>query len=191
MAQNSNTETPRFNLMLIGNHQVGKTSLLSMHVRKKFNPEAFATAGVDFLQKDFTSKDGTRSRIKIWDTGGQERFNSLVTSYLQGADGIIFVFDLTSVESFRDLRNWIQTANQQIQLNDPAESQSVCVPMVIVGNKLDLCKEESNSTNEREVETSQANEFARANGGLAYFETSAKDDIGIEQMMDYIMELTY
>ena len=80
---------------------------MSMHVRKKFNPDVFSTTGVDFLRTVHTSKDGTLCKVKIWDTGGQERFNNLVSSYLKTADGIVFVFDLTSQDSFIDLRDWI------------------------------------------------------------------------------------
>ena len=60
----------RLNLMIIGNSSVGKTSLMSMHVRKKFNMEVNSTSGVDFLQAKYISKDGSVCRFKIWDTGG-------------------------------------------------------------------------------------------------------------------------
>lgn len=84
---------------------------MSMHVRKKFNADVFSTSGVDFLQTSFTSKDNTQCRFKVWDTGGQERFNGLVSSYLKTADGIVFVFDLTNRASYTDLRDWITKAN--------------------------------------------------------------------------------
>ena len=60
----------RLNLMIIGNSSVGKTSLMSMHVRKKFNMEVNSTSGVDFMQAKYISKDGSDCRFKIWDTGG-------------------------------------------------------------------------------------------------------------------------
>ena len=71
------------------------------------------------------------------------------------------------------------------------EDQNGRIPMVIVGNKLDLCDTESGTISERVVQTSEAREFARKNGGMAYYETSAKTDIGVKEMMDYIMENTY
>ena len=152
LASPAQKDNPRFNLMIIGNTKVGKTSLMSMHCRKKFSADVFSTTGVDFLQTLYTSKDETLCRFKIWDTGGQERFNGLVSSYMKNADGIVFVFDLTCQDSFVDLRDWITRANQQIML-DAAESdddQNERVPMVIIGNKLDLCKQ-GNGDSERTV----------------------------------------
>mmetsp|Transcript_25301 Transcript_25301/g.31676 ORF Transcript_25301/g.31676 Transcript_25301/m.31676 type:complete len:86 (+) Transcript_25301:417-674(+) len=61
--------------------------------------------------------------------------------------------------------------------------------MVVVGNKVDLCDGEDR--NERVVDGTEARDFARSKGNMGYFETSAKDDIGVRPMMEYIMEQTY
>ena len=73
---------------------------------------------------------------------------------------------------------------------DEEDDQNGRVPMVIIGNKLDLCDAESGHS-ERVVQTSDARDYARNNGGIAYYETSAKLDVGVREMMDYIMENTY
>ena len=71
------------------------------------------------------------------------------------------------------------------------EDQNGRIPMVIVGNKLELCDTQSGTISERVVQTSEAREFARKNGRIGYYETSAKTDIGVKEMMDYIMENAY
>ena len=43
-------------------------------------------------------------RLDIWDTAGQERFRAMTGDYLRGADGIILVYDITSRNSFAELK---------------------------------------------------------------------------------------
>ena len=69
------------------------------------------------------------------DTAGQEKYNSIVSSYFKNADGAIVVFDLTNLDSFLTLSKWIEKVCQN-------KEEGSC-PMVIVGNKLDLCNPEN------------------------------------------------
>ena len=64
-----------FNLMIIGDAGVGKTSLMKRFVNKKFDPNKIATTGVDFQTVKYTSTKHNRlCKVKIWDTAGQERY---------------------------------------------------------------------------------------------------------------------
>ena len=63
-----------FNLLLIGDAGVGKTSILKRYVNKKFDFNKMATSGVDFSALKYTSKSGEDCRVMIWDTAGQERY---------------------------------------------------------------------------------------------------------------------
>ena len=65
-----------------------------------------------------------------------------MVSNLRNADGVVIVFDLTSHDSFTDVSDWIQKARQQLGQDDEVkedDGQTGRVPMVVVGNKLDLC----------------------------------------------------
>ena len=53
------------------------------------------TIGIDFLVKNINFK-GSQLRVQLWDTAGQEKFKSLIPSYLRDATAAIFVFDLSS-----------------------------------------------------------------------------------------------
>ena len=77
-------------------------------------------------------------------------------SSLRNADGVIIVFDLTNDASFREVYDWILRARKQL---DEDSDQDGRVPMVVVGNKLDLCNECGDS--ERVVSTEEARDFAR------------------------------
>ena len=63
-------ERVHLNLLILGRHAVGKTSLMNRHVKKKFNFGEGATTGINFLNCDYKSKDGTTVHYKIWDTAG-------------------------------------------------------------------------------------------------------------------------
>ena len=68
----------KMDVIIIGDTQVGKTSILNMYNSKNFNQKAISTIGVDFVNVPFVTKDGSGTVMtKVWDTAGQERFRSL------------------------------------------------------------------------------------------------------------------
>nr|GMC77305.1 ras-related protein RABC2a-like [Ipomoea batatas] len=78
-----------FKILLIGDSGVGKSSLLLSFISHHCplqNPSP--TIGVDFKIRVLTI-GGKRLKLTIWDTGGQERFGTLISSYYRGAHGII------------------------------------------------------------------------------------------------------
>ena len=66
--------------------------------------------------------------MQIWDTAGQERFKAITNSFYRGADGIIIVFDVTSYESFHNVRKWLEEVNKR---------ESETPYKLILGNKCD------------------------------------------------------
>lgn len=115
---------------------------------------------------------GKQCKLTIWDTAGQERFRTLTSSYYRGAQGIIFVYDCTSRESFEDLEAvWMK----EVELYSNVEG---AVTMV-VGNKKDL-------GHERQVTQEEGHEFARQNGCL-FVETSAKTNDAVMQAFDELV----
>ena len=151
-------------LLIIGNSSVGKTSILTRYSSKTFNENYLATVGLDFFSKDETI-DNKIIRIKIWDTAGQERYKSFTKCFFQKAQGIMVVYDVTSQKSFKDLQFWIDSLKTNIY-----EDTSL-VPIIIIGNKIDLPK--------REVTKEDAANYAREHH-FHYYETSAKTGEGIE-----------
>ena len=150
-------------LLIIGDSTVGKTSILSKYASKTFNENYLATVGLDFFTKDETI-DNKIIRIKIWDTAGQERYKALTKCFFQKAQGVMVVFDVTNQKSFDDLKFWLDSIKTHIYDDD-------YVPIVIIGNKIDLQK--------RVVQKKDANEFAEQHH-YHYYETSAKTGDGID-----------
>lgn len=99
-------------------------------------------------------------QVQVWDTAGQERFRkSMVEHYYRNVHAVVFVYDVTKMASFENLKTWIQECN--------GHRVSASVPRVLVGNKCDL-------VDQIQVPSNMALKFADAHNMLL-FETSAKD----------------
>ncbi|XP_032174225.1 ras-related protein Rab-7b isoform X3 [Mustela erminea] len=118
-------------LIIIGALGVGKTSLLHQYVHKTFYEDYQTTLGASILSK-IIILDDTTLKLQIWDTGGQERFRSMVSTFYKGSDGCILAFDVTDLESFEALDTW---RGDVLAKTIPMEPS---YPMVVLGNKIDL-----------------------------------------------------
>lgn len=87
--------------MILGDAEVGKTSLLNTFNKCKSSTSTVSTIGIDFVIHK-TEVDGLPLQVKFWDTAGQERNKQLTLRSLKHADGMIVAFDLTSQSSFRN-----------------------------------------------------------------------------------------
>jgi small GTP-binding protein len=116
--------TAHIKIVVLGNHAVGKTSLISRWYQGTFDHGQRSTIGAAFILTDFVYNSESY-KLQIWDTAGEERFQAIAPIYSQNAKGAILVFDLTQRESLEDLPGW-----RSCLLED--------IPIVIVGNKCDL-----------------------------------------------------
>ncbi|XP_048453487.1 ras-related protein Rab-27B isoform X2 [Rhincodon typus] len=103
-------------LLALGDSGVGKTTFLYRYTENKFNPKFVTTVGIDFREKrlehyvggvNSKTNNPFKIHLQLWDTAGQERFRSLTTAFFRDAMGFLLVFDLTSQQSFLNVRNWI------------------------------------------------------------------------------------
>ncbi|KAK2720088.1 putative Ras-related protein Rab-33 isoform X2 [Artemia franciscana] len=148
-----------FKIIVIGDSGVGKTSITYRFCSSAFPKTCEATIGVDFRERTLCI-DNELIKLQIWDTAGQERFRkSMVQHYYRNAHAVVFVYDVTSTNSFASLASWIKECEDSVL--DPAAIK------IIVGNKLDK--------GDPMVPTAIAQQFADQYN-LPLFETSAKDD---------------
>lgn len=160
-----------FKVLLVGDSAVGKSCLLMRFTADRFDEVTTSTIGVDFRVK-FLTINGKRVKLAVWDTAGQERFRTLTSSYYRGAQGVIFVYDVTRSESFEDLeRIWMKEVDIYSNIEDAVK--------MVVANKVDL-------ESERQVSTSQGHDFARRMGCL-YVETSAKTNVAVQQAFEELV----
>ncbi len=155
-----------FKVLLLGDSDVGKSSLILRYTEETFNSKLVNSIGVDFKMKK-KEIDGKVIKVQIWDTAGHERFRSITYSYYRGANAIIIVFDLSDKKSFISITEWLKQIEKHAKEN---------VFKFLVGNKSDLVEE-------RKVTYEEAKQYADEHE-LPYIETSAKEGININELFD-------
>lgn len=155
-------------IIILGDSGVGKTSLLHQYVSHKFEARYKATIGADFMTKE-VEVDGVKVTLQLWDTAGQERFQSLGSAFFRGADACVLVYDVTQAESFSHVKSWLEEFSIQSGRRDCA----------LVGNKTD--QEERRQVQFKAAEAWCAQQGQENDTTVPYFETSAKENVGVEE----------
>ena len=157
-------------ILLVGDSSVGKTTLLLQYVDGKFSENHITTIGVEYKDKEITVNN-RKINLQIWDTSGQERYQSITKNFYRNADGILFVFDVTNEESFNHIKNWLMTS-EDVEKN---------FKKIMVGNKIDL-------EDKIVINKEKADKFAEKKN-MKCFLTSAKDGINVDTIFQEIAEL--
>ena len=144
-------------VVVIGESDVGKTSLMMRYTANRFTENTSNTIGVDHFTM-IKYIDTSKVKISFWDTAGQERFRTMANAYYRNAHGIIVVYDIGDRESFTNLSYWLREAKK----NSDSD-----VIIAILGNKCDL------EEDEWQVSTKEAKEMADKEGYI-FGEVSAK-----------------
>ena len=155
--------------ILVGSSGVGKTNLINVCVGQSFNPETKPTNCASLLQKQLEINN-LKYVVNLWDTMGQEAYKGISKLFFREAQIVIFVYDITSTESFKNLEEWIQMANDTIG-GDYISG--------IVGNKNDLYLQ-------AEVSEEEAKNYAD-NKKLKFRLVSAKEDP--QSFDEFLLEL--
>lgn len=162
------TPTYLFRLSLIGDTNVGKTSLLTRFCDSMFKENYSNTIGVDF--RLITLKfENIITKVHVWDTAGQERFKSLASNYFRSSHGFIFVYDITDERSFDNVDEWVKTTMSY---------NNNWVVSILIGNK---CDRES----QRKISREQGENYAKEKG-FFFMETSAKKDENVEKIFGFL-----
>ena len=159
-------------ISLYGESDVGKTCICYSFLGLEFPEEHLSTVGIEKSNAEIEIESGETVKLKIWDTAGQERFRSISFNSLKKSDACILVFDLTVQMSFDKVTDWLK----QIRDHMPK------IPIALFGNKNDLP--------ERVVTQEQIDELCKKEN-LVYFETSAKENKGIQDGFIKISTLAY
>lgn len=162
-----------FKIVLLGDGAVGKTSLRSKYMGEGFQGDYLLTIGVDFATKDIQKGD-KQFKAQIWDLAGQERFKFLQEKFLKGAQGILFVYDVSRVESLESAIDWFYEVEKVLKRP---------VPVIVLGNKIDTIADDKRGHLPKELKLEawgKKNVFPILN-------TSAKTGENVDQAFDSLI----
>jgi Ras-related protein Rab-1A len=164
------TKPPVYKVVIAGDENVGKTSLVRRYCEGKFDASRVATIGVDFQTQTVELEQGP-VKLSIWDMAGQERFKPIREGFYRGSLAAALVYDVTVAESLAHLERWYH------EVTEAAPNQG----FVVVGNKIDL---------ERADIVAHARALAEALNA-PFVETSALTGEGVEQMFHSLAQQAY
>ncbi len=130
------------------------------------------TLGVDFLLQGI-ELDNVKVKLQIWDFAGEERFRFLFPSYIKGANGAIFMYDITNYGSLAHIDDWLEIVNKEIDYD---------FPLIFVGGKTDL-------NHLKEVSTRKAMEIANSRGADGFIECSSKTGENVHKIFQLLTKL--
>ena len=157
-------------VVLLGEAGVGKTSIIHQFTYHQFDPDCVSSITAQFISKTIDYQGYGAIKYDIWDTAGQERYRSMAKIFYKDARVIIFVYDITSEQSFDGMKDYWY---EQIKIN--CEKNSI---LAIVANKNDLY-------GDQQVSDEIGQKFADDIGAI-FQSTSALSNNGINQLFDHI-----
>eukprot|EP01084_Bolivina_argentea_P118828 210778_1 len=152
-------------IVITGDANVGKTSVMSRFMRDLFQQKYNPTIGADFLTKEI-QVDGRMITLQIWDTAGQEKFQSLGVAFYKGADAFIVVYDINVKKTFNSIEKHINN------LNEHYDGKIHPFPLLIFGNKMDIQDDQMKIPTET---VSQWIKKTKREQNTLFYEISCKD----------------
>jgi len=157
-------------VVLLGQAGVGKTCIITKFITGEFNPDQMTSLSAQYISKQMTFNDKV-IKFDIWDTAGQERFRALAKIFYKDAKVICLCYDITSKESFQELKDYWYEKQTKLNANgDPI--------FAVVANKNDLYQS-------AQVQDDEGRAFAKSINGI-FQSTSAKSDSGITSLFENI-----
>ena len=174
LPENTDKEDLSFKVIIIGDSSVGKSSLANKAIKNKFESSYSATIGFDFFSF-FVKINNKILKLQIWDTCGQEIYQSLITNFYRNCSLGIMVYAINNRDSYEHLDLWLKEIKRES--NPDAK-------IFLIGNKCDLEKE-------RVVTYEEANIYSEDMEFSKFFEASAKDGINAKEIFIEAARLLY
>ena len=156
-------------VVTVGSASVGKTSIIIRYSTGAFREHYSPTLGTGFAYKKLQLGNNFIN-LQIWDLGSQDFLERVRANYYIGTQGVIFMFDVTSWESFHAVEDWKNEVDRHVE----------DYKALLVANKIDL-------VDERVISTEEGEALARQYG-MDYIEVSVLLDSNVNRAFEMIAE---
>ncbi|MFX1574134.1 MAG: Rab family GTPase [Promethearchaeota archaeon] len=164
-----------YKVVIFGDAGCGKTTLTQRFLTNLFKSDTKMTIGVDFEVKSLEI-NGKKVKLQIWDFGGEERFRFLLPTYVRGANGALFMYDVTNYSSLAHIDDWLLVVRKEMK------SEQDAFPIIVVGGKADL-------VDNREITGDEGLNIARSRGVDGFIECSSKTGENVDVTFDALTKL--
>ena len=164
-----------YKVVIFGDAGWGKTTLTQRFLTNLFKSDTKMTIGVDFEVKSMDINE-KKVKLQIWDFGGEERFRFLLPTYVRGANGALFMYDVTNYSSLAHIDDWLLVVRREMK------SEQDAFPIIVVGGKADLI-------DDREVTGDEGINIARSRVVDGFIECSSKTGENVEETFDALTRL--
>lgn len=163
-----------FKIIIFGDQNVGKESITQRYLTNLFVSDSKMTIGVDFEVKSLIVNN-QNVKLQIWDFGGEERFRFLLPTYVKGARGGLFFYDITNYSSLAHIDDWLTIIKKEIRKED-------VFPIIVVGNNAHLAEQ-------RKVPTAEAIKIAKSRGVDGFIEISGETGENVQEAFEALTRL--
>ena len=155
-----------FKLIMIGDVAVGKSSLINRAIKRSFKSAYSPTLGFDYFSYYIKIKNKVL-KLQLWDTGGQEIYQSLVTNFYRNSSFAFMVYAINNRDSFENIDTWLK----EIKYKSNPD-----IKIFLIGNKCDL-------TEERKVTYVEGKTYCNNYEFDGFYEVSAKTGEKTEEIL--------
>ena len=170
-----------FKLCIFGDDFPGKTTFVNRYLTKVFDKDIKMTVGADFYEKELEI-EGKNILLRIWDLGSEQRFRRLLPSFAKGADGGLFVFDITRYTSLKNIDDWLSIFETNVIFEENVLLVRKLLPIIIVGILTD-------GENKRSVSAEEGIEIAKSRNLNGYIECNLKTGKYVEEVFEDLTRL--
>lgn len=135
----------KLKIIVVGDHGVGKTSLIYRFKYDLFDPFAKSPNGYEVTLKDFQLHEKNYS-LQFWDYNLEEKYEKIIKAFYRDANIILFCFDLSNLISFENIENYIEIAKSYINSNCSAfliGTKKDVLPLIVSKEEIEkICAKE-------------------------------------------------
>ena len=163
----------KMKIIFLGESNVGKSSLIRRLGENKFDDDYDFEARRS--RKGITEVTHSGSTFRLWDTQGEEQFQSLPPKFFKNASACVLAYDVSSKTSFNGVKAWREELERRAAYMGGGN-----VTVILAANKSDL---------EVQVDENMVKDFASQND-MILVKTSAKTGKNCSQLLQSILEAT-